>query len=299
LGYASDLEDLAMVATELPCSDQTRAGGHPIAGSAVERTPVWLAVEVRAPWGRKGLGDTPLPAGLEERLRALAPKGSGVRVVFIRRPRLAVDTPCTLLLARMVPGREQVERRMVAGLTDVAQIDLEGWVAGRSHGAIVSGPTYLVCTHGKRDACCAKYGCALYQGLAALHPEGTWQASHLGGHRFAATLLALPEGVNFGLMVPGEAESFHHAWSAGRLFRADRVRGRVGWSKAVQAAEILAGHDLRTARVLMREELVEDGVIVAFEGSEPLKVRQVARGEQQASCVGAKRAVVKEWVRVS
>jgi len=260
---------------------------------------VWLAVEVREPWGRKGLGDTPLPAGLEERLQALAPKGSGVRVVFIRRPRRAADAPRTVLLARMVPGGERVERRMVASLADLAEVDLEGWVAGRSQGETVSEPTYLVCTHGKRDACCAKYGCALYQRLAALHPEGTWQASHLGGHRFAATLLALPEGVNFGLMVPDEAEPFHHAWSAGRMYRADRVRGRVGWSKAVQAAEILGGHDGRAARALLREEPVDDGVVVAFEGAEPLKLRQVVRGEQRSSCVGAKRAVVKEWVRVS
>jgi hypothetical protein len=69
----------------------------------------------------------------------------------------------------------------------------------------------LVCTHGARDACCGKFGYGFYvamRGLAALRAGGTrvWRTSHLGGHRFAPTLLDLPSGRIFGRLDASDAE---------------------------------------------------------------------------------------------
>ena len=55
----------------------------------------------------------------------------------------------------------------------------------------------LVCTHGRRDACCGARGMEL---LGALTGDPTfgqpgvrlWRTSHTGGHRFAPTAIALP-----------------------------------------------------------------------------------------------------------
>ena len=59
----------------------------------------------------------------------------------------------------------------------------------------------LVCTHGKRDACCGSSGAALHdQVVAALGPGPgpagvrVWRTSHTGGHRFAPTALTFPDG---------------------------------------------------------------------------------------------------------
>jgi hypothetical protein len=57
------------------------------------------------------------------------------------------------------------------------------------------GRHVLVCTHGRRDACCGTLGTRLASALpglgAAVH---VWRTSHTGGHRFAPTALLLPEG---------------------------------------------------------------------------------------------------------
>jgi hypothetical protein len=59
---------------------------------------------------------------------------------------------------------------------------------------------FLVCTHGSHDKCCAKYGNPFYrQALAtvedlSLSHVRVWQSSHFGGHRFAPTMIDLPEG---------------------------------------------------------------------------------------------------------
>jgi hypothetical protein len=59
----------------------------------------------------------------------------------------------------------------------------------------------LVCTHGARDACCATFGYPIYRELRESWASDTlrvWRASHIGGHRFAPTLIDLPEGRTWG-----------------------------------------------------------------------------------------------------
>ena len=57
------------------------------------------------------------------------------------------------------------------------------------------GRYVLVCTHGKRDACCGSLGTRLATTLPGLGAGvHVWRTSHTGGHRFAPTALLLPEG---------------------------------------------------------------------------------------------------------
>ena len=63
-------------------------------------------------------------------------------------------------------------------------------------------PLYLVCTHGKHDPCCAQRGRPVTAALAAARPGRVWQASHLGGCRFAPTVLVLPLGLMYGRVGP-------------------------------------------------------------------------------------------------
>jgi hypothetical protein len=59
----------------------------------------------------------------------------------------------------------------------------------------LSPPEVLVCGHGKRDACCGRWGTLLHVELAARW-EGVRvsRCSHTGGHRFAPTAITLPDG---------------------------------------------------------------------------------------------------------
>jgi hypothetical protein len=57
------------------------------------------------------------------------------------------------------------------------------------------GRHVLVCTHGRRDACCGTLGTRLALELRGLGAGvRVWRTSHTGGHRFAPTALLLPEG---------------------------------------------------------------------------------------------------------
>ena len=64
----------------------------------------------------------------------------------------------------------------------------------------------VVCTHGTRDPCCGTAGMALVRALkgwaASQGGVRLWRTSHLGGHRFAPTLVDLPTGDSWGFMDP-------------------------------------------------------------------------------------------------
>jgi (2Fe-2S) ferredoxin len=102
--------------------------------------------------------------------------------------------------------------------------------------ASCTGPIFLTCTNGRRDACCAKWGREMASAMTEAADHEAWQTTHLGGHRFAPTLLVLPHGSQYGWLEPDDAEPLVKAHQAGRLYRADRYRGHVGFSRPVQAA---------------------------------------------------------------
>ena len=115
----------------------------------------------------------------------------------------------------------------LAGLLDASLTDF---------GAPMADPILLVCTNGKRDACCALRGRALVTALAADHGERTWECTHLGGHRFSGNLVCLPDGIVYGRVAPADGPRIADAYLAGRLDPA-LLRGRSAWPQPAQVAE--------------------------------------------------------------
>jgi hypothetical protein len=97
-------------------------------------------------------------------------------------------------------GFDHFERReVVAPLDDLVAAALE-LLEGRAS-AIGAEPSQqtdiLICGHGRRDRCCGALGTSLALELAAGGVGGDntrlWRTSHTGGHRFAPTMIVLPE----------------------------------------------------------------------------------------------------------
>jgi hypothetical protein len=212
------------------CPGLASVVGEPLAGSASQATR-WLLLEVRAPWGRDALRDTELPDGARARLEDWSGAEPGSRVLFIRRPDRR-EGPLTLVVGRSEEAGGELRRFRLDRLEDLAAADLDA-------GAPQDG-VWLVCTHGRRDPCCARLGRPLYDALDRLLPaEAVWQSSHQGGHRFAANLLVLPHGVQLGRVRPADARSVVDRVGAGAI-PLGHYRGRTIHPPPVQAADAAA-----------------------------------------------------------
>lgn len=117
-----------------------------------------------------------------------------------------------------------------------------------SEGLSLGQRRYLVCTNGARDPCCAIRGPAVVQALARVLPGQVYECSHLGGHRFAANVLVLPDALCFGRVDARSALALAAELEAGRLPLAN-LRGRTTLEPEQQAAEILIRRKLGLARL--------------------------------------------------
>ena len=203
----------------------------------------WLLLEDPGPWGRDALRDARLPerVGLELQRRCRA---AGVRPLLIRRAssNASFEDGLACLAIRSGPEPPWIERTRLPKATDTLDLDLPALGRGVRPGfEPVDGPLFLVCTHGRRDVCCAERGRTLAQALASAFPDPTWESSHVGGDRFAGNLIAFPHGLYLGRVGPDEAAEVARAYADGRV-SLQHLRGRSCYPMPVQAAE----HALRT-----------------------------------------------------
>jgi len=248
----------------LSCSALGIELGDPIVGSAAEDSS-WLFVEHQGPWPAQALDEAPMA----ERTRAFLTGLSDTRVQLIRRTgSRREDAGAIVFRATLGADGATVERARLESLDDLAgpaDLDRAGFEPWTE-------PLWFVCTHGRRDRCCAVKGRAVAAAIAAEWPEETWETTHLGGHRWAGTLLALPSGLMLGRLTREAAPEAVALLARGHL-RMEHLRGRAGVRRAVQSAEaeVLARQDLPDWRGV-RVESATDTHAVVRSGSERFTV---------------------------
>ncbi|WP_217423967.1 sucrase ferredoxin [Agromyces sp. Marseille-P2726] len=239
-----------------PCSDRARERVDPLAGTG-PRGLRWFLIEVAASWGHNALLDLPFDRALG---RALVRRieAAGMRPLAIRRTGRRV-TPSTQRWAMVDsrPGHESVIWGEVKDAAALLDVPLDG-----SGGTPSSRPLYCVCTHGRHDRCCAVRGRRVVTALAEAYPEETWECSHLGGDRFAGTMVVFPHGLYYGYADDGDPVRIGQAFDEGRIVT-EKYRGRSSLTHPVQAAQHYAreafGDDRIDAFPPVAEETTEGG----------------------------------------
>lgn len=237
-----------MATDRIFCSEQNQASS--MLGTA-EQVDAWLLLEYKPSWPGKAITEGGLTAETQAWLvrteAQFAQLGLRLRPQLVRQPELDHDVTRLLLSA----GGQTFEFSG-SGYDFLLDLDLAALVQTRllrGPSNPVAAPRYFVCTNGKRDICCARFGLPLYQRLRALVGNRVWQVTHLGGHRFAPNVLVTPQNVMYGRVQPEQAEAFVEQVEQ-RLIDFTHLRGRTKYPKVVQAAEgMLARQDLRLLHV--------------------------------------------------
>jgi hypothetical protein len=214
------------------CADLSRANGESLAATA-SRIDRWILIEYRGLWTSDAVAGSGLSDQVKARLRAQARADSRGRLLFVRRPDRRRQEGLAAYVADSREQREALRRFELESHEDLRRVDLLDPDAG----AAVQHPLFLVCTHGKHDPCCARYGRPLYEALRdELDPDWLWQTTHVGGDRFAGNLVCLPEGLYYGRAEGAAALAILDEHLAGRILL-DFYRGRSVYPFPVQAAE--------------------------------------------------------------
>lgn len=245
-----------MTAAKQPaCSDQSLARGDPMYGTASAGFS-WVLLELSGAWGHSAFLQSPTiidPALGRAIVRRV--ESAKMRIAAIRRPGRRESTPrWRWFVAHSSEGSEALYRGEVDDPRGYLDFALDG-----SDGSRSPDPVVAVCAHGKHDKCCAVRGRSACAAIAAQYPEFTWECSHLGGDRFAATMLVLPEGLCYGRVDTADSANLIHLYQQGRLDNRF-LRGRTSLPHAVQAAQYFAREEYGDDRIASLSPLsVEKG----------------------------------------
>ena len=191
----------------------------------------WLLIEREGAWPSRALDVfDPFDAhALSQKAAAI-----GARISLIRRPRRhpRAPGPFRWAIADIRPGREAIRWSTADSVEEVVA---DSWHVTPGEGE----PVAIVCAHSKHDVCCALRGRPVAAALEQMWPGHVWECSHLGGDRFAASMVLLPHGLCFGRVDAGAGFEILDAYHQGELLP-ERLRGRSAYSRVEQAADCLA-----------------------------------------------------------
>lgn len=263
------------------CAPWTQAQGVDPVGSTAT-FDVLLLVEVPLPWPHD-VSELPLLADRAApgtRIMAVVPEvvrdDGTVRVSHHRR----VRTNHLAGVDHLVAPAE------VPTLLDALLADPTADSGGLPSAVGAAPPEVLVCAHGRRDPCCGRFGTLLFNELGDL-PGGirVTRCSHTGGHRFAPTVITLPDGRGWAFADLALIESVvARSGDLPAVLEADRGTSALGsWAQAVEREVFRAvgwgwlDLDLTEARTEVAEDGRSAAVHLAWAGGRADAVVEVRR----------------------
>ncbi|MGB9178113.1 MAG: sucrase ferredoxin [Pyrinomonadaceae bacterium] len=218
------------------CSAVSLEAGEQSIGTA-STGEVWLLLEYAQAWGTRAFQESNLSRPLKIHLNRMLKTIPRSRLLLIKQDRQPQDQ-LTLFIVRSLESDTSITKLKLENYEQLLSLTVEQIAAG-NYGAgaeTLSDSLYLVCTHGKRDKCCAKFGYALYKSLRAVAGTRVWQSSHVGGDRFAANLICFPHGLFYAHVTEESGQQLVNEYEEGRL-SLDNYRGRACYPSPIQAAE--------------------------------------------------------------
>ena len=250
----------------LTCAAESRNIDEPLAGT-VKPTDIFFLIESDVPeyggWGHeivKKIGKSGAFATYEQHLLSVP----NSKILLIRQPQI---TEMNFYIVITNQDNPKIFHKMLSSYDELMNVDID--TVGVDSVPLIDGQQmaevdelYAVCTNGKHDPCCSTYGIPVYNSMvkhAGL--DKVWQASHIGGHRMAGTMIAFPQGIYYGHLDMFDAEQVVTNHRSGYLLT-HKYRGRSSYDnhgldvdthRAVGAAE----HFIReTAKIYAISDLM-------------------------------------------
>jgi len=219
------------------CSAHSRQAAEPLIASA-PRTDFWVLLDYPYPMSANVLKHNQIPVEVNNYLAAVQAALPASRVLLTRKKSSKPGSTPSLILADGRDGRAMLYEIHLDSYIDLLGVDIPAIFTGsaKAPAAIEKDFIFLVCTNGKRDACCSKWGLPLFDSLTKRYSDFVRQTSHVGGHRFAPNLICLPHGIYYGRVPLVKAYWIADRYVGSQL-TLDYYRGRAAYPAPVQAAE--------------------------------------------------------------
>jgi hypothetical protein len=205
------------------CAAESRANEEAIYGT-VAHIRSWLLLEYSHRWRRNAVEDSgQISTEVRHHIRQLPVD----RTLLIRQEHHHVG-PMQCIFVRSCEDPPSASRHIITDYNELRRL--------QSRGEPLKELIFAVCTHGRHDKCCAKFGLPVWSAFRKLGGQRAWQCSHVGGDRFAANVVVFPYGIYYGRVLPEDVPEILHRSDAGEVWLPG-YRGRSCFPRIVQIAE--------------------------------------------------------------
>jgi hypothetical protein len=174
------------------CADTARERGDPMQGTALH-VQRFLLIEHSGPWAFDALAESGIDPAVLEQLLIATQQAHGRTLLIRRHGRVERTGDPKWAVADVGGGRIRWDTwREDADLLAAREALREPSTDWSDE------PVLLVCTHGRHDTCCALRGRPVAEALTERYGDTAWECSHVGGDRFAANVVVLPDGTYYG-----------------------------------------------------------------------------------------------------
>lgn len=228
-----------MLSKDQFCCHQTEQYKTPLYGSAPYYRYL-LLIEINEPYAKDALSGSTLPDEIKEHLQTQADLLGDTKVLLIKNKQYEKgEIRCFFV--------DNVARIPIVYAHTVTTYHglLFDWLSFMRNTTPHTKPMYLVCTNGKRDKCCAKFGLPIYENLGSQVPSNqVWECSHFGGHRLAPTLITLPNNLCYGNLNLPDLPHLIKATEQQQVWL-PKLRGRCAYTATQQAADYFLRQQLQ------------------------------------------------------
>lgn len=215
------------------CTELCRERGEPLAGTGDAPARILMLAWPRGKWRTPRWESVDMSPALTEALHDAA--HAGLHVALMDKVEAEGSLPTLHALPENVFADFDGEDDLISAIRD--------YIAGRVFaGRWDTRSTILCCTDSRRDACCARHGFSTYKALVAEADPTRFnivQATHIGGCRFAASLVVMPQRQRYGRMTAAQAPDFIAALARDEVYL-PAYKGRTDQAEPLQVGELAA-----------------------------------------------------------
>lgn len=225
------------------CSVLSRISAEPLAGTAPFARHFVFITWPKKYWQYEALeAKGGFPQGLKKWMKEQSEVNGKISIRLVSRAGLGQDK----VEIYIYPEKYCYSNVLPSQIPAVLESYFRDGITAAFSPAPIEGEQIFICTHGRHDKCCAKFGQELadkmrYHVSRQKTAVEVWDSSHLGGHRFAATMIDFPTGRAYGHLSADELPNYLASRKAAQVY-GRAYRGSVFLSGLEQVAEAHVQH---------------------------------------------------------
>lgn len=217
------------------CTSISSSVNEQLFGTA-PRVDHWFLIEYNGNWAYDAFSESNIPQMVKEYINNELQNIENSRIQVIKAENNQDSGPRFYYAhsSEFEPGLYEFQLEQYVDILDIDLVKLSennGFEEHRSNKQLA-----LVCSHGSHDRCCGTYGIPVYNKLREQKNFETWRTSHVGGHRFSANIIMLPEGIYYGRVNGDNLDKITDSHKKKEIYL-DCYRGRSCYTQTTQVSD--------------------------------------------------------------